>query len=88
MTYPTYYNVIISLTDESDDDQHYERVPSIELPTDDTYNSPDPRSIPVSISSFQDVDDGLTPTNLEPEVSDEQLEEIFEPLSIATPGNQ
>ena len=72
--------------DDSDDD-HYERVPSLENLTEDTYKSPNPRSIPVeSVSSFQEADpDGITPIN---EVSDNctEMDDTFATLTIAAPG--
>ncbi|KAI6654334.1 hypothetical protein LOD99_732 [Oopsacas minuta] len=77
-----------SLTLDDSDEEPYERVPSVDLAEDNMYKAPDPRVIPISLSSFQDGGDmdGETPVNTISESPNEQLEEIFEPLSIATPA--
>lgn len=54
------------------------------LGDDDLYKAPSEAKIPVSISSFQEVDnDDSTPTNAGPDNGDNA--ELFEPLTIAAP---
>eukprot|EP00800_Vazella_pourtalesii_P008535 TRINITY_DN2224_c0_g1_i2.p1 TRINITY_DN2224_c0_g1~~TRINITY_DN2224_c0_g1_i2.p1 ORF type:complete len:662 (-),score=132.71 TRINITY_DN2224_c0_g1_i2:40-2025(-) len=74
-------------TDDSDDD-HYERVPSLENLVDDTYKAPNPLSLPVeSVSSFQEVDpDGVTPVNAISDNSTEEMDDTFGTLTIAAPA--
>lgn len=76
-----------SFLDDSDDD-HYERVPSLENLVDDTYKAPNPLSLPVeSVSSFQEVDpDGVTPVNAISDNSTEEMDDTFGTLTIAAPG--